>query len=80
MPSKTFLRGSDIEKMANELIKRATSVRVAIAYWGRGSYDWLDTESIAARDTTIVCDLMSGAHVIPARYPACKICSANRGC
>jgi hypothetical protein len=58
---KKFLRGSDIKKTANELINRATSVRVAIAYWGHGSYDWLDTGSIVAMDTTIVCDLMSGA-------------------
>jgi hypothetical protein len=51
---KTFLRGSDVEREAKEL-------RVAVAYWGGGSVDRLDIKSVAGNDTTIVCDLMSGA-------------------
>jgi hypothetical protein len=44
-----------------ELISEATTVRVAVAYWGKGSFERLDIENMSSKDITIVCDLMSGA-------------------
>jgi hypothetical protein len=61
---ETFLRGPDVERRAAELISQAHEVRVAVAYWGSGSFKWFerfDAESLASKDVVIVCDLMSGA-------------------
>ncbi len=58
---QTFLRGSDVEDKVRELISEATTVRVAVAYWGKGSFERLDIKNMSGKDITIVCDLMSGS-------------------
>jgi hypothetical protein len=60
-PRETFLRGPDVEREAKELISQAARIRVAVAYWGSGSFKRIDAESLVNKDIVIVCDLMSGA-------------------
>jgi hypothetical protein len=58
---KTFLRSLDVERAVKGLISGAARARVAVAYWGVGSSDRFNIESVAGNDILIVCDLMSGA-------------------
>ena len=61
---ETFLRGPDVEREAKELISQAARVRVAVAYWGSGSFKRLDAESLVSKDVVIICDLGAVAGVV----------------
>jgi len=59
--SVSFLKGTDIERKAQELISKASRVQLAVAYWGAGSSNWLVNQGLANKDVLIICDLLSGA-------------------
>lgn len=56
-----FLSGPGIERKIIDIMSRATTVRVAVAYWGDGTVERLKLTDGVRNDVTIVCDLMSGA-------------------
>jgi hypothetical protein len=55
-----FIDGRGAERRIRNLLKSATTVRAAVAYWGAGAVARLGLNDLGAQDVRIYCDVRSG--------------------
>lgn len=55
-----FIDGPGAERQIKRLLKDASKIRVAVAYWGPGAVHRLGLDVLSARDVRVYCDVRSG--------------------